>query len=290
MSNEYPKNTQPNNSGWAALWPQEPQTNTVNAIPVNNPVASANGFASSLASSNKNMGSVFSSASNNLPINPFTGSSNLTQLNTSPWPTTGSSPVQSATNLVWPPSINSNSKGSGDIFSTQTELSENQLTRTSSSEANSNFAAFGNANTLSSANLNTSKTTSRPFPDPFGAAPNSNFQQQSDNNNDLFAKAPKPAVYQENAIDKTIGILTSDIFGKSNTGLYSATAKESKQYDFGIDPWASSNIPKESAKTMAPAMCWPPNSGEDTLKQANVTNNLFTSSILPASKSTNPFL
>lgn len=80
------------------------------------------------------------------------------------------------------------------------------------------------------------------------------------------------------------------MFGKSNTGLNSTTATEFKQYDFGIDPWASSNIPKESANTIPLAMCWPPTSGGDTLKQANGTNNLFASSIVPASKSTNPFL
>ena len=82
----------------------------------------------------------------------------------------------------------------------------------------------------------------------------------------------------------------SDIFGKSNTGLYSTTSKEAKQYDFGIDPWASSNISKESAKTIASAVGWPPFSDGDALKQDNETNNLFTPSILPASKSTNPFL
>ena len=106
----------------------------------------------------------------------------MTQLNTSPWPTTGSSPVQSATHLVWPPSVRNNSKGNGDIFSTQPGFSENQLSGTSTSQTNSNFADFGNVNTISSANLSTSKPTSGPFPDPFGAAPNSNFQQQSGRN------------------------------------------------------------------------------------------------------------
>ena len=31
----------------------------------------------------------------------------------------------------------------------------------------------------------------------------------ADNNNDLFAKAPKPAVYPENRVDDPIGALTS---------------------------------------------------------------------------------
>ena len=71
-NDSYSKATPSNNSGWTALWPQEQPNNIVNAIPDSNPVTSANGYASSQASS-KNLGTVFTSASNHLPINPFTG-------------------------------------------------------------------------------------------------------------------------------------------------------------------------------------------------------------------------
>ena len=110
------------------------------------------------------------------------GASNLTQLNTSPWPTTGSSPVQSAANLVWPPVVTSNSKIGGDnAFAAKSGLNDGLKRDTSASTTNSNFADFSNANNISSnANINAGKiAAASPFPDPFGAAPNSNYQQQS---------------------------------------------------------------------------------------------------------------
>ena len=86
-------------------------------------------------------------------------------------------------------------------------------------------------------------------------------------------------------------IFTLDIFGQSNSSQNnSKNAKEPGQYDFGIDPWASSNLPKETVKITSSNFGWPTNSDGDTLKQANGTNNLFASSIPTASKSTNPFL
>ena len=74
------------------------------------------------------------------PINPFTGASNLTQLNTSPWPTTGTSPVQNAptASSAWPPASNSNNTTASAGF-------------------------FG---------MNQNQTT-----DPFGAAPATNLQK-----------------------------------------------------------------------------------------------------------------
>jgi len=278
-----------NNSDWAALWPKEHHSNGVNTIPIENAESSEKKFGLPLATTSRTITSAFSTASNNLPINPFTGSSNLTQLNTSPWPTTGSSPVQSS-QLNWPPSLDNGSKIGNDTFSTQPIQSEIPHSRTTSSH-NSNFADFGSVNPSSNANLSRNKSGLGPIPDPFGSAPSSNLHTQSDNSNDLFANAPMPTLNQENDIDKTIDILTSDIFGKSNSSQnHSKNVKEVGQYDFGIDPWASSNAPNDSDKTIPSNFGWPISSDNDTVKQTNVTNNLFASSILPASKSTNPFL
>merc|ERR1712008_289182 len=52
------------------------------------------------------------SSASKAPINPFTGASNLTQLNTSPWPTTGTSPVQNNSTSAWP-NMGSNNASSG---------------------------------------------------------------------------------------------------------------------------------------------------------------------------------
>ena len=108
------------------------------------------------------------------------GSSNLAQLNTSPWPTTGSSPVQSTSNLNWPPNVNSNLNAGGNSFSTQP--SAKQFGGSSTSTENTNFADFGNVNTAPNTQQqqpSTIKSNFGSFPDPFGAAPNSNLQQQS---------------------------------------------------------------------------------------------------------------
>jgi len=113
-----------------------------------------------------------------------------------------------------------------------------------------------------------------------------------ENNNDLFANAPKPAFDQKNDIDKTIGMLTSDIFGNANTSKNDSTNKNGGQFDFGIDPWASSNATKEAFPTSTSnGNGWPSSSsGLDAKIDTHGTTNLFASSILPASKSTNPFL
>jgi len=106
----------------------------------------------------------------------------------------------------------------------------------------------------------------------------------------LFANAPKPAFDQKNDIDKTIGMLTSDIFGSTDATKNNSTNKNDAQYDFGIDPWASSNVSKETFPTTSNSG-WPPSSGIDPKKDTRgIQTNLFASSILPASKSTNPFL
>jgi hypothetical protein len=128
------------------------------------------------------------------------------------------------------------------------------------------------------------------FPDPFGAAPNNNLSQQSDKTTDLFANAPKPAFPKGNDIDKTIGLLTSEIFGNAN-GTQKLD-KNNEQFDFGIDPWANSNADKEVEKTITPSFVWHQSSNGNTVKQPDVTNSLFTSTstVLQASKSTNPFL
>ena len=88
------------------------------------------------------------------PINPFTGASNLTQLNTSPWPTTGTSPVQnvssaSAISAAWP---------------TISKTPPQSATATAGISSNSNAGFFG-MNNLSQSN------------DPFGAAPATNLQK-----------------------------------------------------------------------------------------------------------------
>ena len=72
MIDEQFKKPQPTNSDWTALWPQEPNIG-VNATSINIATASDNNFSSSLATSNKSISNAFSSGSNNLPINPFTG-------------------------------------------------------------------------------------------------------------------------------------------------------------------------------------------------------------------------
>ena len=121
------------------------------------------------------------SIQNTLIVNRFNlsklGSSNLAQLNTSPWPTTGSSPVQSTSNLNWPPNVNSNLNTGGDSFSTQ--LSAKPFSGSSSTQENTNFADFGNVSTIPNSQPSTTKPSFGSFPDPFGAAPNSNFHQQS---------------------------------------------------------------------------------------------------------------
>lgn len=289
ISDAYSKTAHANNTGWTAAWPQDQPNNTLNTISSNNHGSSPNGFTAP-SSNDKIFGITSSSASTNVPINPFTGASNLTQLNTSPWPTTGSSPVQSAANLVWPPAVSSSSKIGGDsAFAANPGLIDDLKRGTSASATNSNFADFSNVNNLSSsATINASKiATASPFPDPFGAAPNSNYQQQSDNNNDLFAKAPKPAVYHENRIDDPIGVLTSDIFGKSDPFIHAKD--ETGKLDIGIDPWAGYSL-KDSTNTITHTLPWASSTGGgDTLTQTNGTN-FFTPSMLPASKSTNPFL
>jgi len=108
----------------------------------------------------------------------------------------------------------------------------------------------------------------------------------------LFANAPKPAFDQKNDIDKTIGMLTSDIFGNTDTATNNSTNKNGGQFDFGIDPWASTSASKDAiSTTTSNGNGWPPSSTTvDLKKDTNGTTNLFASSILPASKSTNPFL
>ena len=66
----YSKTAHASNSGWTAPWPQD-QHNTLNTISVNHGT-SPNGFTAPI-SNDKMFGSTSSSASTNLPINPFTG-------------------------------------------------------------------------------------------------------------------------------------------------------------------------------------------------------------------------
>ena len=98
----------------------------------------------------------------------------MTQLNTSPWPTTGSSPVQSTDHFNWPPNAKSNGKESDDFFQTQPIEREPEIS--TGTLKYSNFADFGNVNTSSN---EPSKAAFGTFPDPFGAAPNNNLSQQS---------------------------------------------------------------------------------------------------------------
>ena len=100
----------------------------------------------------------------------------MAQLNTSPWPTTGSSPVQSTSNLNWPPNFNTNTNSGGDVFSTQP--SEKSFSGSSSTQETTNFADFGNVSSIPKTQPSTNKSNLGSFPDPFGAAPNSNFLHQ----------------------------------------------------------------------------------------------------------------
>lgn len=144
------------------------------------------------------------------PINPFTGASNLTQLNTSPWPTTGTSPVQnvssaSAISAVWP---------------TISNAPPQPATATAGISSNSNAGFFG-MNNLSQSN------------DPFGAAPATNLQK-NENNNDLFAKAP----FGSEQTHSTINALTQEIFG-GVTGT--PTQNRGGSTGETLNPWATSS-------------------------------------------------
>ena len=90
---------------------------------------------------------------------------------------------------------------------------------------------------------------------------------------------------------KTI-IHISEIFGNANGTQKQSMDKNNEQFDFGIDPWANSNADKELEKTITPSFGWHQSSNGNTVKQPDVTNSLFTSTstVLQASKSTNPFL
>ena len=79
----------------------------------------------------------------------------------------------------------------------------------------------------------------------------------------------------------------SDIFGKSGPSMHAKD--DTGKLDIGIDPWAGYTL-KDSTNTITHTLPWAPSAGGgDTLKETNGTN-LFRSSMLPASKSTNPFL
>ena len=76
--------------------------------------------------------------------------------------------------------MNSNLNAGGNSFSTQP--SAKQFGGNSTSTENTNFADFGNVNTAPNTQQqqpSTIKSNFGSFPDPFGAAPNSNLQQQS---------------------------------------------------------------------------------------------------------------
>jgi len=115
------------NAGWASNWPSSSTTNN---------------------------------GSKAAPINPFTGASNLTQLNTSPWPTTGTSPVQS--------SSQSSTTNNWSNFA-------NMSSSTSSSSPANNMSKMG---TLGPVQHVTSHPGVSPS-DPFGAAPATNLQNSA---------------------------------------------------------------------------------------------------------------
>lgn len=116
-----------------------------------------------------NWGNAGSASQPKAPINPFTGASNLTQLNTSPWPTTGTSPVANASNTnssPWPPSMN--------VGPTNTM---------GSSTSTASPAGFGFGSQATSG----FDATSQPSNDPFGAAPASNIQKTG-----IYKKISRP--------------------------------------------------------------------------------------------------
>jgi hypothetical protein len=180
-------------AGWASNWP-------------NNSAASKNGGSNQKA-----------------PINPFTGVTNLSQLNTSPWPTTGTSPVQNSSVGGWPPINN----------------------------AAANPGGFNHATTSGFGNPGFGSVTKNSLNDPFGAAPAANLQQSVENNNDLFAKAPFGSSPFE---DHTISVLTQEIFGNvhlnwsnpMNNGISITKASEHQQ---GFNPWATPPASTSSSTT-----------------------------------------
>ena len=87
------------------------------------------------------------------PINPFTGASNLTQLNTSPWPTTGTSPVQNASSTA--------SASMASAWPTTNNAPVPPMASNSTTASNAGF--FG---------MNQNQSN-----DPFGAAPATNLQK-----------------------------------------------------------------------------------------------------------------
>merc|ERR1719491_2293761 len=117
------------------------------------------------------------SSASKAPINPFTGASNLTQLNTSPWPTTGTSPVQNNSTSAWP-NMGSNNASSGfgpSAPAAATSVSGVPFPATAAPPptTNSGFPGFG----LNSSNTTTPVAFPVPNNDPFGAAPATNIQK-----------------------------------------------------------------------------------------------------------------
>jgi len=152
----------PTNNGLVGEFPTTWGTTTTDAKNPDHNVAGPSpnaGWASNWPSS-----STTNNGSKAAPINPFTGASNLTQLNTSPWPTTGTSPVQS--------SSQSSTTNNWSNFA-------NMSSSTSSSSPANNMSKMG---TLGPVQHVTSHPGVSPS-DPFGAAPATNLQNSGTNHN-----------------------------------------------------------------------------------------------------------
>merc|ERR1719203_484423 len=232
------------------------------------------------------------SSASKAPINPFTGASNLTQLNTSPWPTTGTSPVQNNSTSAWP-NIGSNNASSGigpSATADATSVSGGPFPAATAAPppqtTNSGFPGFS----LNSSNTTTPVAFPVPNNDPFGAAPATNIQKtENNNNNDLFAKAPKPFGSEIVDNNSAINALTQEIFGNmrsspslsNGSGNVSSTNPMQQQQTGngeGFNPWASptpglSPFPAASNSVVPPSIS---------------TDSIFSSATKP--NTTNPFL
>jgi len=268
-------------SNWAQ-WPSSSTTSSTTAPPD--------------STTNGGGGAHASQTSANGPINPFTGASNLTQLNTSPWPTTGTSPVQTMA-PAWPPFASSSSTATS-VAAVATSESGGGF---NGGGIDSHFqmgSTSGGGGGIGSTTRNTTTATSSAFLDPFGAAPTtSNMHHASTDSDyvDLFANAPKPSSLMEdkNSSETTSGFGLFDKFPATvnggNNGFASSAATNGNSSSSSKADSAAFNSPVVASDPWA-ASSQLPSATAATTKQNGGSTNLFTSSMVPAANPNNPFL
>lgn len=244
------------------------------------------------------------------PINPFTGASNLTQLNTSPWPTTGTSPVQSSA-PAWPP-VESTGGGSvaaaGGGFGAASGASS-----TSAAAFGGQTAITSNNKSFSSSNrFNTSSSSSSGFPDPFGAAPTSSStsnanstptNQQFADSTDLFANAPKPNLTEKKQSQSSAGggFASFNNFQQHQESQQASSAEQgplaptnNNNNNHGNVTKADNNVgegPFQNAFSAGGASDpWANTASSSTAPPVDNFANIFTSAMMPAANPNNPFL